>query len=217
MTGHQSLDVLIGIIVAVVLALLLAIAALALRRPEDKTPQLEAAYRRFSSSPPAPGRNRRQGLRWLVLGVLVVCNVVWLGFVLSRALGNRPVDSGQSAAGGGMSSSAASSPAASSPASAPKNGSPEQRTIQLANPPQSAEPFQTVRIQGTYRGGPETFLRVERWEDGKWVAFPLPTKTDRSGRFSTHVEFGQPGSYSLRVVDPSSGVKSKTFVLVIKG
>jgi hypothetical protein len=213
MTGHQSLDVLIGMIVAVVLALLLAIAALALRRPEERTHQLEAAYRRFSSSAPVPGRNRRQGLRWLVLAVLVVLNVAWLGFLLSRALGgDRPVDSTQSTATGGMSSSASSLPA-----SAPKDGSPEKRTIQLVNPPQSAGPFQTVRIQGTYRGGPEIFLRVERWEGGKWVAFPLPTKTDKSGRFSTHVEFGQPGRYPLRVVDPSSGVKSKTFVLLVKG
>ena len=216
MTGHQLLDVLIGMIVAVALALLLAIAALALRRTEDRTHQLGAAYRRFSSSAPVPGRNRRQGLRWLVLGVLVILNVVWLGFLLSRTLGDRPVDSTQSTATGtatrGMSSSAASLPA-----SAPKNGSPEQRTIQLVNLPQSAGPFQTVRIQGTYRGGPETFLQVQRWEGGKWVAFPLPTKTDRSGRFSTYVEFGQPGSYPLRVVDANSGVKSKTFVLAIKG
>jgi hypothetical protein len=212
MTGPQSLDVLIGMIVAVVLALLLAIAALALRRPEDKAHQLEAAYRRFSSSAPAAGRNRKQGLRWLVLALLVVLNVVWLGFLLSRALGDRPVDSTQSTVPGGMSSSASSSPP-----SAPKNGSPEQRTIQLVNLPQSAKPFQTIRVQGTYRGGPETFLQVERLEGGKWVAFPLPTKTDRSGRFSTHVEFGQPGRYQVRVLDASSGVKSKTFVIVVPG
>ena len=46
MTGHQSLDVLIGMVVAVLLALLLAIAALAMRRPERRMHQLEA-YRRF--------------------------------------------------------------------------------------------------------------------------------------------------------------------------
>ena|GEM_PF-1928231 len=212
MTGPQSFDVLIGMIVAVVLALLLAIAALALRRPEDKAHQLEAAYRRFSSSAPVSGRNRRRGLRWLVLALLVCLNVVWLGFLLSRALADRPVDSTQSAAPSGTPSSAVSAPA-----SAPKNGSPEHRTIQLVNLPQSAKPFQTIRVQGTYRGGPETFLRVERWEGGKWVAFPLPTKTDRSGRFSTHVEFGRPGRYPLRVLDASSGVKSRDFVIVIQG
>jgi hypothetical protein len=81
----------------------------------------------------------------------------------------------------------------------------------------SARPFQPVRIQGTYHGGADTFLRVQRWEEGKWLAFPVPTKTDQSGRFTTYVEFGQPGRYRLRVLDPNSGVTSKTFVLMIKG
>jgi hypothetical protein len=60
-------------------------------------------------------------------------------------------------------------------------------------------------------------LRVERWEDGKWLAFPVPTKTDQSGRFTAYVEFGLPGRYRLRMLDPSSGLRSKPFVLVIKG
>ena len=81
----------------------------------------------------------------------------------------------------------------------------------------SAKPFQTVRIQGTYRGGADTFLRVQRWEGGKWLDFPLPTKTDQSGQFTAYVELGQPGRYRLRVLDPDSGVTSKPFVLVIKG
>jgi hypothetical protein len=55
----------------------------------------------------------------------------------------------------------------------------------------SARPFQTVRIQGTYRGGAGIFLSVQRWEGGKWLAFPLPTKTDQSGRFTAYVELGQ--------------------------
>ena len=80
----------------------------------------------------------------------------------------------------------------------------------------SARPFQTVGIQGTYRGGVDTFLRVERWEGGKWLAFPLPTKTDQSGRFTAYVEFGQPGRYRLRMLDPNSRLTSKPFVLVIK-
>ena len=84
----------------------------------------------------------------------------------------------------------------------------------LAN---TARPFETVRIQGTYHGGANTFLRVERREAGKWLAFPLPTKTDQSGQFTAYVEFGQPGRYQLRVLHPESGVTSKQFVLVIKG
>jgi hypothetical protein len=58
---------------------------------------------------------------------------------------------------------------------------------------------------------------VERWEKGKWLAFPIPTKIDQSGKFTAYVEFDQPGRYQLRVLVPNSGVTSKPFVLVIKG
>jgi hypothetical protein len=90
-------------------------------------------------------------------------------------------------------------------------------TIQLENLADSARPFQTVRIEGTYRSGPDTFLRVQRWEGGEWLSFPLPAKTDNSGQFTAFVELGQPGRYRLRVVDTQSGVASKTFVLAITG
>jgi hypothetical protein len=92
-----------------------------------------------------------------------------------------------------------------------------ESTIQLGDLPDSAMPFQTVPIQGRYRGRPDVFLRVQRWEGGKWVDFPLPTKTDQSGQFTAYVEFGQPGRYTLRVQDPAAGLTSETFVLVIKG
>ena len=107
------------------------------------------------------------------------------------------------------------------PTSEPSNESTdiggEERTIQLEDLADSARSFQTVRIEGTYRSGPDTFVQVQRWEGGQWLAFPLPTKTDNSGRFTAFVEFGQSGRYRLRVVDPDSGVTSKTFVLVITG
>jgi non-ribosomal peptide synthetase-like protein len=92
-----------------------------------------------------------------------------------------------------------------------------ESTIQLEDLSDSAKPFEAVRIQGTYRGGAGTFLRVQLWEGGKWLDFPLPTKTDQAGQFTTYVELGQPGRYSLRVLDPDSGVTSKPFVVVIKG
>jgi hypothetical protein len=92
-----------------------------------------------------------------------------------------------------------------------------ESTIQLEDLADSTRPFEAVRIQGTYRGGADTFLRVQRWERDKWLDFPLPTKTDQSGQFITQAEFGQPGRYWLRVIDPDSGVRSETFVVVIKG
>ena len=96
------------------------------------------------------------------------------------------------------------------------SGSAAAETIELEDLAASARPFEAVRIQGTYRGGAGTFVRVQRWEGGKWLDFPLPTKTDQSGQFITQAEFGQPGSYRLRVLDPDSGVASEPFVVVIK-
>jgi hypothetical protein len=89
--------------------------------------------------------------------------------------------------------------------------------IQLARLPGAGRPLQAVQIQGTYRGGPDTLLRVQREEAGVWVDFPTPTVTDASGKFTTYVELGQPGHYRLRVLNPASGITSATFVLVIKG
>ncbi len=213
MAGHQGPDVLIGIAVALLLTWLILIAALAIRRPKSKVVQLEAAYRQFSSSGVQPSHNRKLRLTLLVLTVLVILNVVWLGLLLSRASDERAgqSSSSQSATPGGVSPSSGPSSA-----SDPRSGSAEQRTIQLEDLADSAKPFQTVRIQGTYRGGADTFLRVQRWESGKWLDFPLPTKTDESGRFTAYVELGQPGRYALRVLDPDSGVTSKILVLVIK-
>ena len=93
----------------------------------------------------------------------------------------------------------------------------DESTIQLEDLSDSARPMEAVRIQGRYRRGADSFLRVQRWEGGKWLAFPVPTKTDQSGHFTTYIELGQPGRYTLRVIDPDSGVTSKPFVLVIKG
>jgi hypothetical protein len=203
--------VLIGIAVALLLTWLLLIAVLVIRRP--KTLQLEAAYRRFSPSNALPRREPRPRLRLLVLGLLVILTAVWLGLLLFRASGEPAVESSpvQSASPGG--GQATTEP----PASAPRSGSAAGEAIQVKDVAASARPFETVRIRGSYRNGADTLLRVQRWEDGKWLAFPLPTKTDKSGKFTAYVELGQPGRYRLRLFDPASGVASRTFVLVIKG
>ena len=86
----------------------------------------------------------------------------------------------------------------------------------MDDPGKPVEVFQTVQIQGRYPGGADTFVRVQHWEDGKWMPFPIPAKTDQSGEFTAYVELGQAGKYRLRVLDPDSGVKSDPFVLVIR-
>ncbi len=86
----------------------------------------------------------------------------------------------------------------------------------MEKPASPAKPFQTVRIDGTYRGGADTFVEVQRWERHRWLAFPFGAKTDHSGQFTAYVDLGRPGLYWLRVVDPDSGLKSQQFLLVIK-
>ena len=90
-------------------------------------------------------------------------------------------------------------------------------TIQLKNPVSSANAFETVQIRGTYNGGADTFVQVQRREGGKWLAFPLPAKTDQSGQFTAYIDPGPPGRYRLRVLDPDTGRTSRSFVIVIKG
>ena len=219
MTGHEWLDVLIAVAVALLITCLLLVAALDIGRPEGKPLQLAAAYRRFSSNGSLPRRNQSPQQKVLVLIgycclVLAILNVVWFGLSLSGAPGERAAESSstRSVTPGGLSSSAGPPPAA-----APRDRSAEKVAIQLEDLANSARPFQPVRIQGTYRGGAETLLRVQRWDGGNWLAFPLPTKTNQSGQFTAYVKLGQPGRYLLRVLDPDSGVTSKPFVLVIKG
>jgi hypothetical protein len=214
MIGHQWHQELTGIAVALLVTWLLLIAALALGRRNGKMVQLSAAYRRFSPSGTQPDHNRTLRPRLVVLAALVVLNVVWLGLLLSQAPGEQAVTStaSESAIPVGQSSSAGTLRD-----SEPRDSWAPGETIQLADVAASARPFETVRIQGTYSGRADTFLRVQRWERGMWLDFPLPTKTDRSGHFTAYIELGRPGGYWLRVVDPDSAVGSKPFVLVIRG
>jgi hypothetical protein len=92
----------------------------------------------------------------------------------------------------------------------------ESMSIQVQQPVGPGKPFEAVQIDGTLEGGPKSLLQVQRRDRERWVSFPVPTMTDESGRFATHVEFDQRGQYWLRVLDPESGATSEPFLLVIK-
>ena len=216
MTRNQWL-VLVAIAVALFFTWLLLIDEAARGRPNDRMINLAAAYSRFSSSSALPDWGRSLRLKkLLVLAVLAILNLAGLGFLLSRAPAERAVVS----AFPHNASPGASSSAGPPGASAPKGGSSTAEAggrIKLADPTNSAKPFQTVSIHGTYTSGAHIFLRVQRWEAGKWLDLPVPTKTDKSGKFTAYVELGQPGRYRFRVRDPDSGVASKPIVLEIGG
>jgi hypothetical protein len=194
--------------------------------------------------PPAPeevtsalthrGRGRRRaGMLALAAGLVTVTASVasWVSDEPSASSGGPAISGGLATPAdtrttGGPPPSAAQSAATDTPqprtTTKPTVGEPsspappEEKAIRFVTPADSTRPFHAVRIEGTYRGGADTVLRVLRWQGGSWLPFPLPAKTDQSGRFTTYVEFGQPGRYRLRVADPYSGVKSEPFVLVVK-
>jgi hypothetical protein len=176
------------------------------------SPGLAAAPDLTAVSAPAPRPAAGPGPTAVRRGVLVAGVL----FLLGCAVVLYQLAPGFLTFGSRPSPTASSAPTTVGTATDPRNGSAAAEAIQFEDLPKSAKPFETVRIKGTYGGGEETFLRVERWEDGKWLAFPVPTKTDQSGRFTAYVEFGKPGRYQLRVVHLGSGMTSKPFVLVIK-
>jgi len=154
----------------------------------------------------------KKHFQWLALGATVAAALLigaWL-FDASR-------DGGVTAKS--VSTASGTSPTVRSPTSEPSDESTDtggEPTIQLEDVAGSARAYKPVRIEGVYRGGADTFVRVQRWEEGSWVFFRLPTRTDPSGRFTAYVGLGT-GRHRLRMVDPRSGVMSEPFVLVVKG
>src|SRR5688572_24478006 len=179
MTGTQWL-LLISFAVTLLLTCLLLIDAITEGRVKGKMLQLTAAYRRFSSSSAPPERhqglplssfsikqrlrlsssstNQRELLTRLGPGVIIILSLIFSGLLLTAGDWAESTTT-QSATPIGASLGAA-------PPSEPRSSSAEGEVIQLADVVDSAGPFQPVRIQGTYRGGADTFLRVQRWEGG---------------------------------------------------
>jgi hypothetical protein len=101
----------------------------------------------------------------------------------------------------------------------PETSSPspaEKPAVQVDLPIGPAKRFESVPITGTTRGGSKSLLQVQRKEGQRWVSFPVPTVSDPSGDFTTHVELDKPGRYWLRILDPRSGARSEAFPLVIE-
>jgi len=186
-----------------------------------------AAKAASSESTPSRGRRRVAILALAALVVVIASATAWL--ISEPASSGVPAPTTQQATPIGPPSSSSPSrvvvdptPSTSTAPTTPGDGdhtpsSPvQEKSIRLDDAAYSAQPFETVPIQGTYRGGADTLLRVQRWESGRWLTFPLPTTTDQSGQFTAYVELGRLGRHRLRMLDPDSGVTSRPMVLVIK-
>ena len=169
-------------------------------------------------------KSRQQGRRRT--SVLALAAAALVTTVASTAAWLISVPGTPTADSGGLSSTAVTArpPVPEPPVPGPttsggdrtESKSADQATIRLVGTADSAKPWQTVAIRGTYVGRGETLLRVQHWDAGKWREFPIPTKTDESGSFIAYVELGQPSRYRLRVLDPDAGAKSKPFVLDVR-
>ncbi len=171
----------------------------------------------------APRRRGRRRVATLALAAglvtVIASGAAWL--IAEPASSGAPAVITRSAAPSTQTSTPTSSPgvgATSSQETAVDDdvADPIVQAIRLTGTTDSAEPFETVRIRGTYQGGARTFVTVQHWSEGAWQSFPVPAKTDRSGQFTAYVELGKPSRYRLRVLDPTSGVTSEPFLLVVK-
>ena len=175
---------------------------------------------RSTATPGAPAdlrhaheAGRRQRPLLAVLAVVAVLDVVLWVTVLTRSA----APPGSTPSGAEVSDEvprATASPTVS--ASTASGAPPDALRFELASTTYSGEAFETVPIDGVLQGAPAgTTLRVQLRQDGGWQAFPLPTTTDAAGRFTAYVELGEPGTYELRVRDPSTRQVSPVVTLQI--
>ena len=174
--------------------------------------------------PAQPRSARRRRIGFLAtaaaLVVLAASSAAWLiaepasPGAPTAAIQNAGLDLGRSEPPIASPTAAASTPAPAPPSRGSSTPSLVQ-TIEIEGSGATAEPFETVRVHGTYRGGAQKFLQVQWRVNGRWQAFPVPAKTDGSGQFTAYVELGRPNDYRLRVRDPQSGHTSDPFTLTI--
>lgn len=95
-----------------------------------------------------------------------------------------------------------------------KKQSKKNGRITLDASPKVASTYQRVNLTGRYPGGNGTTLTVQRRQGG-WADFPT-SATVRGGSFSTYVQTGRAGVNRFRVVDQSTGKKSKPVSVIIR-
>jgi hypothetical protein len=144
---------------------------------------------------------------WLLVAAIVAA----LGLALAVTMLLRDDDQPTSAdrAADPQATTASSAP---SDATAPRTSG---RRIQTTSSFYFGRPFETILIEGRYRGvNGGTELRVQRRQGHRWTQFPLPVVTQPSGKFRAYVELGQ-GQYQLRIVDPDRGRASRVLTLLL--
>lgn len=104
------------------------------------------------------------------------------------------------------------SPSASPSASPSESGSADG--IALSVSPPSVGPMQRINLTGTYEGGDNARLEVQRQEDGAWTNFGVDAGVT-AGTFQTYVMSGRTGENLFRVFDPAARKGSNAVTVTI--
>jgi len=162
------------------------------------------------------------GLKSLLVGAAIVV-AVGLG-VLAAGVLRAPDDAtprigtdGQAATTTRTPSNRTPSPIGGAPGSDTSTGPAASASrIETTSLTYFGRPFETIEIQGWYRGAPgRTRLRVQLERFKGWTQYPLAAVTQPSGKFRAFVELGEAGEHRLRIVDPKRGYSSAVLTLLV--
>ncbi len=135
--------------------------------------------------------------------------------------------SSSDAAGGGGASLYLPSPSdttSTSPSSSAETDDTKPRKNRRSEAPETAitltagqtavAPMGQIDLTGSYPGGDGAILQVQRFEGGRWVAFPV-TMSVSDDSFSTYVQTGQTGANKFRVADAGAGAFSNPVTVTV--
>ncbi|KQT92150.1 hypothetical protein ASG49_09335 [Marmoricola sp. Leaf446] len=113
-------------------------------------------------------------------------------------------------------SSALPVPGEESPTAQPSESPSESAggDIALSVSPASVGPMQRINLTGTYRGGDNARLEVQRQEDGAWTNFGVDAGVT-AGTFQTYVMSGRTGENLFRLYDPANRKASNVVEVTI--
>ncbi len=95
----------------------------------------------------------------------------------------------------------------------PKEG--KKGRIEMDVSPVNARPMERVNLTGTYAGGDNVGLKVQRFVDGSWADFGDVEATVRNGTFATYIQTGRSGENRFRMYDPTADRGSNVVLVTI--
>lgn len=99
-------------------------------------------------------------------------------------------------------------PASETPSASPRTA------LRLDVSPTQVGPSERINMTGSYRGGDNVTLQIQRREQGTWTDFPV-TVGVTAGTFQTWIQTSRTGEQTFRVFDPQGQVASNTVEVTV--